>query len=108
MLKRGSLLGSASLAALLAFGVAGHAQADARHHHHIAGVDRRADDEAKIDTLTATVSDLENRLNEENQAVQQANAAAQAANAKADQAVADAQAMRGQLEAQIQTVPGEI
>ncbi|HLK23995.1 MAG TPA: hypothetical protein VKT30_04990 [Caulobacteraceae bacterium] len=108
MLKRGSLLGSASLAALLAFGVAGHAQAAARHHHHIAGVDRRADDEAKIDTLTATVSDLENRLNDENQAVQQANAAAQAANAKADQAVADAQAMRGQLEAQIQTVPGEI
>jgi len=107
MLKRGSLLGSASLAMLLAAGMAGQAQAAAKHHHHVVAV-RDSDEDAKIDSLTATVSDLENRLNDESSAVRQANAAAQAAEAKADQAQADEQAMRSQLEAQIQTVPGEI
>jgi hypothetical protein len=102
------LLGGASLAVLLAAGMAGQAQAAAKHHHHVVVVDHTADDEAKIDSLTATVSDLENRLNGATEAVQQANAAAQAASAKADQAEADAQAMRGQLEGAIQTVPGEI
>ncbi len=106
MLKRGSLLGSASLAALLALGIAGQANAAPRHHHHIAM--GPSEEDQKIDSLTATVSDLENRLNDATTAVQQANAAAQAANAKAEQAEADEQAMRGQLEAQIQTVPGEI
>ena len=107
MLKRGSLLGSASLAVLLAAGMAGQAQAAAKHHHHVV-VERDADEDAKIDSLTSTVSDLENRLNDATAAVQQANANAQAAAAKADQAEADEQAMRGQLEGQIQTVPGEI
>jgi hypothetical protein len=69
---------------------------------------RDADEDAKIESLTATVSDLENRLNDESAAVQSANAAAQAANAKADRAEADAQAMRSQLQGEIQTVPGEI
>ncbi len=107
MLKRGSLLGGAALGALLAGGLAGQARAAAKHHHHVV-VERDADEDAKIDSLTATVSDLENRLNDATSAVQQANAAAQAASAKADQAEADEQAMRGQLEGQIQTVPGEI
>jgi hypothetical protein len=107
MLKRGSLLGSASLAMLLAAGMAGQAQAAAKHHHHLVAV-RDADEDAKIDSLTATVSDLENRLNDATSAARQANAAAQAAEAKADQAEADEQAMRGQIEGQIQTVPSEI
>jgi hypothetical protein len=108
MLKRGSLLGSASLAVLLAAGMAGQAQAAAKHHHHVVVINHSAEDEAKIDSLTATVSDLENRLNDATTAVQQANANAQTASAKADQAEADAQAMRGQLEGQIETVPSEI
>jgi hypothetical protein len=105
----GRLLGGASLAVLFAAGMAGQAQAAAKHHHHrVAGVDRGAENEAKIDSLTATVSDLETRLNDATAAVQQANTAAQAASAKADQAEADEQAMRTQLEGQIETVPGEI
>jgi len=105
--RAGRLLAGASLAVLLAAGMAGQAQAAAKHHHHVV-VERDADEDAKVDSLTATVSDLENRLNDATAAVQQANAAAQAASAKADQAEADEQAMRGQLEGQIQTVPGEI
>ncbi len=109
MPKRGSLVGSASLAVLLAAGLACPAQAAAKHHRHVAAAaDHAAVDEAKIDSLTATVSDLENRLNSETAAVQRANAAAQAAAAKADQAEADEQAMRGEVEGRIQTVPGEI
>jgi hypothetical protein len=104
----GRLLGGASLAALLAAGLAGQAQAAAKHHHRVVVINHIAEDEAKIDSLTSTVSDLENRLNDATTAVRLANAAAQAASAKADQAEADAQAMRGELEGQIQTVPGEI
>ncbi len=107
VMRAGRLLGAASFAVLLAAGMAGQAQAAGKHHHHVV-VERDADEDAKIDSLTATVSDLENRLNDATSAVQQANAAAQAASAKADQAEADEQAMRGQLEGQIQTVPGEI
>jgi hypothetical protein len=107
VMRAGRLLGGASFAVLLAAGMAGQAQAAGKHHHHVV-VERDADEDAKIDSLTATVSDLENRLNDATSAVQQANAAAQAASAKADQAEADEQAMRGQLEGQIQTVPGEI
>jgi hypothetical protein len=107
MLKRGSLLGSVSLAALLAMSLAGQAQAAAKHHHHVV-VARESDEDAKIESLTATVSDLENRLNDATSAVQSANTAAHAAEAKADQAEADAQAMRSQLQGEIQTVPGEI
>ncbi len=42
MLKRGSLLGSASLAVLLAAGMAGQAQAAAKHHHHVVVINHSA------------------------------------------------------------------
>ncbi|HLI66386.1 MAG TPA: hypothetical protein VKU90_08475 [Caulobacteraceae bacterium] len=106
MPSRSLLLASTALGVLLAAGMGATAQAAAKHHHHVARMASDAD--AKVDTLTATVSELEQRLNDETAARQAVEARAQAAEAKADAAEADAQALRGQVESQIQTIPGEI
>jgi hypothetical protein len=85
------------------------AQAAPTHHHHAAaaGADGGATQE-KIDTLTAAVSTLEQRLNDETAARQADEARAQAAEAKADSAEADAQATRSEMQAQIQTIPSDV
>jgi hypothetical protein len=107
MQNRSVLLGGAALGVLLAAGFGAQAQAKTTHHHHMAAAHDSATEE-KIDSLTAAVGTLEQRLNDETAAQQATEARAQAAEAKADAAEADAQAARGQLQDQIQTIPGEV
>jgi len=104
-----SLLSGAAFGVLLAASVGVAAQAAPKHHHHAAaaGADGGATQE-KIDTLTAAVSTLEQRLNDETAARQADEARAQAAEAKADSAEADAQATRSEMQAQIQTIPSDV
>jgi hypothetical protein len=104
-----SLLCGAAFGVLLAAGVGATAQAAPKHHHHAAAAaaDGGATQE-KIDTLTAAVSTLEQRLNDETAARQADEARAQAAEAKADSAEADAQATRTEMQAQIQTIPSDV
>jgi hypothetical protein len=92
-------------AALLAAGIGAPARAASKYRHHAAAA---AVDSAKIDTLTAAVSTLEQRLNDEIAARQADEARARAAEAKADAAEADAQATRTELNAQIQTIPSGV
>jgi hypothetical protein len=103
-----SLLCGAAIGVLLGGGLSATAQAAPKHHHHAdAAADGSATQE-KIDSLTAAVSTLENRLNDETAARQADEARAQAAEAKADAAEADAQATRAELQTQIQTIPGDV
>jgi len=109
MRKRYSLHCGAAIGVLLAAGIGADAQAKAGRHHHAAmaaGADTVTQE--KIESLTAAVSTLESRLNDESAARQADEARAQAAEAKADAAEADAQATRSELRAQIQTIPGEV
>ncbi len=111
MQKKSALLCGAAVGVLLAGGLVASAQAAPKHHHHKAAAGADADGSAtqeKIDSLTAAVSTLENRLNDEAAARQADEARAQAAEAKADSAEADAQATRTELQSQIQTIPGEV
>jgi hypothetical protein len=104
-----SLLGGAAFGVLLAASLGVAAQAAPKHHHHAAaaGADGSATQE-KIDSLTAAVSTLEQRLNDEAAARQADEARAQAAEAKADSAEADAQATRAEMQSQIQTIPSDV
>jgi hypothetical protein len=109
MQKRSSLLCGAAIGVLLAAGIGADAQAKAgRHHHAEMAAGAETVTQEKIESLTAAVSTLENRLNDETAARQADEARAQAAEAKADVAEADAQATRSELQAQIQTIPGEV
>jgi hypothetical protein len=108
MQKRYALLRGAAVGVLIAGGLGVTAQAAApKHHHHAAAADGSATQE-KIDSLTAAVSTLEQRLNEEAAARQADEARAQAAEAKADTAEADAQATRSEMQSQIQTIPSDV
>src|SRR5262249_23572878 len=81
MRNQSRLLGGAALGVLLAFSLSAGAEAKTTKHHHAGGGDGAM--AAKVDALTAAVSDLENRLNEESQARQQLQAQASAAQAAA-------------------------
>ena len=102
-----SLLCGAAFGVVLAGGISGVAWAAPKHHHHAAAADGSAT-QAKIDSLTAAVGTLEQRLNAETAARQADEARAQAAEAKADTAEADAQATRSEMQAQIQTIPSDV
>ncbi len=108
MKTRSALLGGAAVGVLIATGVGAVAQAAPSHHHHAAAAPASDSTQAKIDSLTAAVSTLENRLNEETAARQADEARAQAAETKADAAEADAQATRTELQASIQTIPSDV
>src|ERR1700760_1597094 len=106
MQKKSALLAGAALGVLLAVSLGASAEAKtAKHHQAAAGGSALS---AKVDSLTAAVSDLENRLNEESQARQALQAQAQAAQADAAAARADAADAHRQLAEQIQTLPGEV
>ena len=106
MQKRSSLLCSAALGVLLAAGIGATAQAKAHHLAHAAAAETITAE--KVDSLTAAVSTLEQRLNDETAARQATEARAQAAEAKADAAEADAQEARSELQSQIQTIPSDV
>jgi hypothetical protein len=108
MQKRNALLCGATFGVLLVAGIGAAAQAAPRHHHHAAAAADGSATQEKIDSLTAAVSTLEQRLNDEAAARQADEARAQAAEAKADSAEADAQATRTQLQEQIQTIPSDV
>jgi hypothetical protein len=108
MQKKSALLGGVALGVLLAVGLGATADAKTvKHHRRPAAPVHSALDE-KVESLTAAVSALEGRLNEETQARQATEAQAQAAQADAAAARADAQAARTQLAEQIQTIPGAV
>lgn len=107
MQKKSSLLGGVALGAVLAATLGSTAEAKT-HHHHAASAGGNSALAAKVDSLTAAVSDLEARLNDEAQARQQMAADAAAAKADAAEARAQAAAAQGQLQAQIQTIPGQV
>jgi hypothetical protein len=106
MQKRYALLCGAAVGVLVA-GASATAQAAPKHHHHAAAA-AASDTQEKIDSLTAAVSTLENRLNDESAARQADEARAQAAESKADAAEADAQATHSEMQAQIQTIPSDV
>ena len=107
MQKKSALLAGAALGVLLAMSAGATADAKtAKHHaHHAAGDPALAE---KVESLTAAVGELENRLNEESQARQALQAQAQAAQSDAAAARADAADAHRQLAEQIQTLPGEV
>jgi hypothetical protein len=108
MQKRYALLGGAALGVLCAGAIGATAQAAPKHHHPAAAASVDTVTQEKIESLTAAVSTLESRLNDETAARQADEARAQAAEAKADSAEADAQAVRGEMQAQIQTIPTDV
>ena len=109
MQPKQALLSGAAAVVLIAAGYAGGADAKTvKHHHKPAAAPVKSDLEAKVETLTAAVSALEGRLNEETQARQATQAQAQAAQADAAAARAEAQAAHAQLAEQIQTIPGVV
>ena len=106
MPSRTALLGGAALAMLVATSFAGAADATTKHRHHaIAPAGASA---AEVKALTAEVQILEGRLSAESQAREALQGQVQAAQTQAAQAQADAQAARGQLAVQIQTIPGVV
>ena len=107
MKTKSALLGGAALGVLLAANMTGAAQAKTMKHHHAARA-ASSEMEQKVDSLTETVSALEQRLNDQAAAQQATEQRAQAAEAKADAAEADAQAAHQQLQTQIATIPGEV
>jgi hypothetical protein len=106
MRNKSALLGGAALGVLLSVGLGATADAKTAKHHHAAPAQSAL--EEKVETLTAAVSDLEARLNEESQARAALQAQAQAAQADAAAAKADAAAAHEQLAEQIQTIPGSV
>jgi hypothetical protein len=102
-----SLLCGAAVGVLVGGGFNATAEAAPRHHHH-AATPSGSGTQDKINSLTAAVSRLEGRLNDETAARQADEARAQAAEAKADAAEADAQATRTEMQAQIQTLPNDV
>jgi hypothetical protein len=108
MRKNSALLGGVALGVLLAVSAGATADAKAVKHHRAHTAAGPSALEEKVETLSAAVSDLENRLNEEAQARQALQAQAQAAQADAAAARADAQAAHNQLAEQIQTIPGAV
>ena len=101
MQSRTALLGSAALAMLIVASSAGAASAATKHRHHVKP--EAAAPSGDVKALTAELQAVEARLTAESQAREALQNQVQAA-----QAQADAQAARGQLAAQIQTIPGEV
>jgi len=109
MTIRTSLLGGAALGALLALAIAPAADAKTKHHHHDVVVVATGDGvKSDIDELKAEVQSLEAWKNQEAAAraqtaeqVSQLQGALSDANARADRA-------EQQVEAQIQTIPGQV
>ncbi len=108
MRNNSALLGGATLGVLLAVGLGATADAKTTKHHHAHAAAAQSVLAEKVETLSAAVSDLENRLNDETKARQALQAQAQAAQADAAAARADAQAAHAQLAEQIQTLPGSV
>jgi hypothetical protein len=108
MRKKSALLSGAALGVMLAVGAGATADAKAVKHHRAHAAPASSALEDKVETLSAAVSDLENRLNEESQARQALQAQAQAAQADAAAARADAAAAHTELAEQIQTIPGSV
>ena len=108
MTIRSSLLGGAALGALLALAIAPAADAKTKHHHHIVVVTAGAGVKSDVDELKAEVQSLEAWKDQETAAraqtteqVSQLQGALSDANARADRA-------EQQVQAQIQTIPGEV
>jgi hypothetical protein len=106
------LIGGVALSAMLSIGMAGGAQAKARHHHEAAGpsATERAL-RAEVDGLRTEVKSLESRLDAQAASQQQTQAQVQAAQSQAQAAQTTAQAAQSQVAAQqtqIETIPGEI
>ena len=104
MQNRLLLVGGAALAAIIVASAASPASAAAKHARRVQPAPAVAS-AADVKALTEEVQSLERRLSSETQALQ---GQVQAAQAQAAQAQADAQAARGQLAAQIQTIPGVV
>jgi hypothetical protein len=107
MRNKSALLSGAAMGVVLAVSLGASADAKTVKHHHAHAAAPSALEE-KVETLSAAVSDLENRLNEEAQARQSLQAQAQAAQADAAAARADAESAHQQLAEQIQTLPGSV
>ena len=105
MKKKSALFGGVALGVLLAAGLAASADAKAVKHHGRHAAHAESALEQKVETLSAAVGDLENRLNQTNQTTQ---AQIQAAQADAAAARADAAAAHSELAEQIQTLPGSV
>ena len=106
MQSRTALLGSAALAMLIATSFGGPASATTtKHKHHAQPPAPAGASAAEVKALSEEVQSLEHRLTTETQTLQ---GQVQAAQAQAAQAQADAAAARGQLAAQIQTIPGVV
>jgi len=108
MRKKSALLSGAALGVMLAVAAGASADAKAVKHHRAHAAPASSALEEKVETLSAAVSDLENRLNEESQARQALTAQAQAAQADAAAARAAAAAAHTELAEQIQTIPGSV
>ena len=105
MQRKFTLMGGAAFGAMLVLGFAASADAKVvKHHHHVAAAP--ADD--KVAALSSEVETLETRLESETLAREQLQTQVQAAQNQAAAAQADADAAHQQLQAQIQTIPGEV
>jgi TolA-binding protein len=107
MRMKSALLVSAGVGVLIAAGVGSAAEAKTHHHHHASDGGSSAL-KSQVDSLTAAVSELENRLNDTTQQLQATQARAAAAEAAAQSAQADIQATRAQVDEQVQTIPGVV
>ncbi len=101
MSGKSASLGGAVLGVMLAFGLDAANAKTARH----ARVPRPSPMEEKVDALTASVTALEARLDEETRARQALETRAAAATAAADASRAEARAARAELAKQIKTLP---
>ncbi|HEY2179244.1 MAG TPA: hypothetical protein VGH15_11735, partial [Caulobacteraceae bacterium] len=107
-----TLIGGVALSAIVSIGMAGGAQAKARHHHKAAGpsANERAL-RAEVDGLQQEVKSLESRLDAQAASQQQTAAQVQAVQSQAQAAQSTAQAAQTQVAAQqnqIETIPTEI
>lgn len=107
MQTRTSLLASAAVGVLLAVSVSAAAEAKTtKHHARAAGAENLTAEQ--LQGLSAEVEDLKARLEAESDARAHDEAAVKAAQDDAAAARAEAQAAHQQVEAQIQTIPGDV
>lgn len=102
---RTSLLASAAVGVLLAVSVSAAAEAKTAKHHAAGAENLTAE---QLQGLSAEVEDLKARLQAESDARAKDEAAVKAAQDDAAAARAEAQAAHQQVQAQIQTLPGEV
>jgi len=107
MTIRSSLLGGAALGALLALALAPAAEAKTKHHRHVAPA--AADGvKSEIDELKAEVQSLEAWKDQESAARAQTADQVSALQSQLSEANARAERAEEQVQAQIQTIPGQV